>query len=217
MAQIVDTIHELRHAQRVAGLFADASHWTNEPYVQRGWFRKGKKVKVPGPAKRQSTTLFGALHLSTQKMYWPRAPRGTSKLFIEFLPQLHQRFADALLLLILDNAKIHKSRLVKRFVKQHDWIALEHLEPYSPEYNLRQIKEWHDSLMTEWLTRRIACRPNPIGVTLTRIVALQGAAITVVGLDAINGSPILDLKPYKPIFDAPPVHPLECVPCRSDP
>jgi transposase len=143
VAQIVATIQELRHAQRVEVLFADESHWTNEPYVQRGWFRKGKKVKVPGPAKRQRTTLFGALHLSTQKMYWKRAPRGTSKLFIAFLHQLHQRFADALILLILDNAKIHKSRLVKRFVKQHDWIALEHLEPYSPEYNpLERFWKW---------------------------------------------------------------------------
>jgi transposase len=135
VAQIVATIQELRHVQRVEVLFADEAHWTNEPYVQRGWCGKGRKVKGPGPAKRQSTTLFGALHLSTQKRYWKRAPRGTSELFIELLPQLHQRFAEALILLILDHAKIHKSRLVKRFVKQHDWIALEHLAPYSPEYN----------------------------------------------------------------------------------
>ena len=79
-------------------------------------------------------------------------------------------------------------------------------------YHLHRSELWHDRLMTEWLTRRIACRPNPIGVTLTRIVALQNATITVIGLDAINGSPILDLKPYKPIFDAPPVHPLERTP-----
>ena len=79
-------------------------------------------------------------------------------------------------------------------------------------YHLHQSEAWHDRLMTEWLTRRIACRPNPIGVTLTRIIALQGATITVIGLDAINGSLILDIKPYKPIFDAPPVHPLERAP-----
>ena len=76
-------------------------------------------------------------------------------------------------------------------------------------YHLHRSEAWHASLMPVWLTRRIACRPNPIGVTLTRIVALQDATITVIGLDAINGSPILDIKPYKPIFDAPPVHPLE--------
>jgi tRNA (Thr-GGU) A37 N-methylase len=31
----------------------------------------------------------------------------------------------------------------------------------------------------------------------------------VIGLDAIDGSPILDPEPYKPVFDAPPVEPGE--------
>ena len=45
--------------------------------------------------------------------------------------------------MILDNAKIHKSHLVKRFVQQHDWIVLEHLEPYSPEYNpIERFWKW---------------------------------------------------------------------------
>jgi hypothetical protein len=33
--------------------------------------------------------------------------------------------------------------------------------------------------------------------------------ITVVGLDAVDGTPILDIKPYKPVWDEPPVHPAE--------
>jgi len=97
--------------------------------------RKGQQVKVPTPTQRQSATLFGALHLRTQRFYWKRATRGTSTRFLEFLHQLHQRFPEALLILILDNATIHKSRAVKRFLTQHDWVALEHLAPYSPEYN----------------------------------------------------------------------------------
>jgi transposase len=143
VAQIVATVQELRQAQRVEVLFAAESHWTNEPSVQRGGGRKGKKGKVPGPAKRQSTTLFGALHLSPRKMDWKRAPRGPSKHFIAFLHQLPQRFADVLIVLILANAKIHKSRLVQRFVQQHDWSVLEHLAPYAPEYNpIERFWKW---------------------------------------------------------------------------
>jgi transposase len=136
VAEIVTTIG-VRQAQRpVEVFFVEESHFTNEPYVQRGWCRKGQQVKVPTPTLRQSATLFGALHLRTQRFYWKRAARGTSKLFLEFLHQLHQRFPTALLILILDNATIHKSRAVKRFLTQHDWVVLEHLVPYSPEYNL---------------------------------------------------------------------------------
>lgn len=72
-------------------------------------------------------------------------------------------------------------------------------------YHLHQVQPWRDDWMPGLFTRRIASRPNPIGVTLTRIVSVGGSTITVIGLDAINGSPILDIKPYQPIFDAPPV------------
>jgi DDE superfamily endonuclease len=82
--------------------------------------------------QRQSATLFGALPLRTQRCYWKRAARGTSKRFLECLPQLHQRFPTALLILMLENATMHKSRAVKRFLTQHDWVVLEHLAPYSP-------------------------------------------------------------------------------------
>ena len=143
MAEIVATICARQTARPVEVLWIDESHFTNEPYVRRGWFRKGTQVKVPTPTKRQSASVFGALHLRTQRFYWKRADRGTSKIFRAFLHQLHQRFPEALLIVILDNAKMHKSRAVKQFLKQHDWVVLEHLEPYSPEYNpIERFWQW---------------------------------------------------------------------------
>lgn len=38
-------------------------------------------------------------------------------------------------------------------------------------------------------------RPNPIGVTVVDVVAVEGNVLRVRGLDAINGTPVLDLKP----------------------
>lgn len=55
--------------------------------------------------------------------------------FVEFLPQLPQRFPESLLILVLENATMHKSRAVQRFLRPHAWVALEHLVPYSPEYH----------------------------------------------------------------------------------
>lgn len=49
--------------------------------------------------------------------------------------------------------------------------------------------------------QRAKHRPNPIGVTAVRIVGVQGAVVTVKGLDAIDGTPVLDVKPYVPAFD----------------
>jgi len=46
-------------------------------------------------------------------------------------------------------------------------------------------------------------RPNGIGATVARIVEVAGNVLTVTGLDAQDGSPVLDLKPYAPDFDSP--------------
>jgi tRNA-Thr(GGU) m(6)t(6)A37 methyltransferase TsaA len=38
-------------------------------------------------------------------------------------------------------------------------------------------------------------RPNPIGITVVDLVAVEGSVLRVQGLDALNGTPVLDLKP----------------------
>jgi tRNA (Thr-GGU) A37 N-methylase len=39
-------------------------------------------------------------------------------------------------------------------------------------------------------------RPCPIGITAVRLLARQGARLRVEGLDANEGTPVLDIKPY---------------------
>ncbi len=50
---------------------------------------------------------------------------------------------------------------------------------------------------------RSPARPNPIGVTTVRVEAVDDTTLTVVGLDALDGTPILDLKSYSAGFDTP--------------
>ena len=52
------------------------------------------------------------------------------------------------------------------------------------------------------LATRSPCRPNPIGVTVAEILSVKGNMIRVTGLDALNGTPILDIKPYEEHFDS---------------
>ena len=43
---------------------------------------------------------------------------------------------------------------------------------------------------------RTNLRPNPIGLTLVELVKVEGNVLTVRGLDAFDGTPVLDVKPY---------------------
>ncbi len=45
---------------------------------------------------------------------------------------------------------------------------------------------------------RSPVRPNPIGITIVRLIQRQGNTLVVQGLDAIDGTPVLDIKPYLP-------------------
>jgi tRNA-Thr(GGU) m(6)t(6)A37 methyltransferase TsaA len=47
-------------------------------------------------------------------------------------------------------------------------------------------------------------RPNPMGLSLARIVTVEDIAVVVDGIDLLDGTPVLDLKPFVPLFDTPP-------------
>lgn len=47
-------------------------------------------------------------------------------------------------------------------------------------------------------------RPNPIGLSALKVVAVEPCAIRVLGIDLLDGTPVLDIKPYVPYADAFP-------------
>ncbi|MGD2166013.1 MAG: tRNA (N6-threonylcarbamoyladenosine(37)-N6)-methyltransferase TrmO [Anaerolineae bacterium] len=50
---------------------------------------------------------------------------------------------------------------------------------------------------------RSPARPNPIALTSARIQRIEDNVLQVLGLDALNGTPVLDIKPYAESFDTP--------------
>lgn len=50
------------------------------------------------------------------------------------------------------------------------------------------------------LAQRAKDRPNRIGVSVCTLVGVEGASFTVEALDAVDGTPVLDVKPYLPEF-----------------
>ncbi len=47
-------------------------------------------------------------------------------------------------------------------------------------------------------------RPNPISVTVCRLRGIEGATLRLEGLDLVDGTPVLDVKPYIAHYDAEP-------------
>lgn len=50
---------------------------------------------------------------------------------------------------------------------------------------------------------RAPVRPNPIGLSIVRLVSIEANVLHLTDLDVLDGTPLLDIKPYIPDFDAP--------------
>lgn len=48
---------------------------------------------------------------------------------------------------------------------------------------------------------RAPCRPNPIGLSIVRLVRREGHVLHLEGVDILDGTPLLDIKPYTARFD----------------
>jgi formylmethanofuran dehydrogenase subunit E len=47
-------------------------------------------------------------------------------------------------------------------------------------------------------------RPNPIGLSVVRLMKIKGRRLYVRGVDCLDGTPVIDIKPYSPDIDAFP-------------
>jgi tRNA (adenine37-N6)-methyltransferase len=81
-----------------------------------------------------------------------------------------------------------------------------HKSTWSPESDLvRRPQGRSDMPLVGIFAQRARHRPNPIGVTSARLLSAAAGTLRVQGLDAIDGTPVLDIKPYFPQYD-----------CRAD-
>jgi tRNA-Thr(GGU) m(6)t(6)A37 methyltransferase TsaA len=85
----------------------------------------------------------------------------------------------------------------------HLWVVFfMHVDPLDEAPAVfRRPRGRDDMPMVGVFAQRGRMRPNPIGITPAEIVRLEAGCVVVRGLDAISGSPVLDLKPYVPDFD----------------
>lgn len=61
------------------------------------------------------------------------------------------------------------------------------------------VKPPSDAVTHGVFATRSPRRPNPISMTVVRLTGVDGSTLRVVGLDLVEGTPVLDIKPYIPV------------------
>ena len=51
---------------------------------------------------------------------------------------------------------------------------------------------------------RSPARPNPVAMSVVKLLGIEGTSLRVVGLDCLDGTPLIDIKPYLPSVDSVP-------------
>lgn len=73
----------------------------------------------------------------------------------------------------------------------------------SKDFSL-QVKPFLEDKVHGVFAVRAPNRPNHIGISVVRLESVRGNVLDVSGLDVIDDTPLLDIKPYIPDFDAVP-------------
>jgi tRNA-Thr(GGU) m(6)t(6)A37 methyltransferase TsaA len=67
-----------------------------------------------------------------------------------------------------------------------------------------RVVPYRDTRERGLFATRSPCRPNPIGMSAVSLLGRERNVLRVRGLDILDGTPLLDIKPYVPAFDAHP-------------
>nr|WP_241897975.1 MULTISPECIES: tRNA (N6-threonylcarbamoyladenosine(37)-N6)-methyltransferase TrmO [Halorubrum] len=81
-------------------------------------------------------------------------------------------------------------------------MLLYHFHASSDEAPLR-IEPFLDDEQRGVFSTRAPQRPNPIGLSVVAIESVTEQELTVSGIDVVDGTPLLDIKPFVPEFDIP--------------
>jgi len=78
-------------------------------------------------------------------------------------------------------------------------IVIAHLHKAS-EFQLKVVP-YLDTEVRGLFATRAPSRPNPIGISVVRLLGIDGSCLRISGVDLLDGTPVLDIKPYVRDFD----------------
>ncbi|MGA9646739.1 MAG: tRNA (N6-threonylcarbamoyladenosine(37)-N6)-methyltransferase TrmO, partial [Candidatus Korobacteraceae bacterium] len=70
----------------------------------------------------------------------------------------------------------------------------------SKRYSL-EVKPFLDDTQRGVFSTRVPARPNAIGLSVVRLTGVSGSTLTIEDVDVVDGTPLLDIKPFVPDFD----------------
>jgi len=105
------------------------------PLLGKTWSERGKPRKVPVTGARASIAAMSALSPKGRLVFRLHQKRITSVEVIDFLKQLLRQHPSRHVVVVMDQAKPHTSKMTKAFIESKARLDVFYLPPYSPDWN----------------------------------------------------------------------------------
>jgi transposase len=105
------------------------------PLLGKTWAERGKPRKVPVTGARASIAAMSALSPKGRLVFRLHQKRITSVEVIDFLKQLLRQHPSRHIVVVMDQAKPHTSKMTKAFIEARPRLHVFYLPPYSPDWN----------------------------------------------------------------------------------
>ena len=133
-----ETLPLIRHTLRVfrAILYCqDEASVSLAPFLGKTWALRGRPRKVPVTGKRGSISALSALSPRGHLVFRLHDKRIASGEIIDFLRQLLHHHPRRHLVVIMDQAPPHVSKMTKAYIQSQSRLHVFHLPAYSPDWN----------------------------------------------------------------------------------
>jgi len=112
------------------------------------------------------------------KKYAPYQPVETDK--EDFFVDLEEAYAEGL-------TALEKFRYI---------YLLYYMDRVKKPLSMRVEPPWADGMEVGLFASRSPVRPNPVGLSIVQLLKIEGRRLHTSGLDVLDGTPLLDIKPY---------------------
>jgi transposase len=123
-------------------LYEDECDLARLPVVRGEYQRRGKQREVPTPGQNKKQPIFGFLNMLTGEWHYFLTERKRSVEFVACLHELYQWYSEGVILLLVDNGSIHKSKLTRRWLSNHPRFLVYYLPTYSGHKTNPVEKVW---------------------------------------------------------------------------
>lgn len=125
-------------------MYADETHVRSYQLLRNAWLEVGRQKQALTYGHHAHILLFGAVNVFNGDtiLHWAAAANATT--FLDFLNILKDHYPNKLIVLVLDNARIHHAKMVHDFLHQEgECFHFLFLPPYSPRLNpIERLWKW---------------------------------------------------------------------------